>query len=221
MLHGGQTRLMGGGQMKRRQFIAFVGGAIAWPLAGRAQQSGKIPRIGYFSLGSLSAYASNVDALRAGLKEVGYVDGSNVIIEFRWADSPDELPRLVAELVAMNVDVIFASASTYVEPARQATSKIPIVFATHADPVGLGHVKSLSRPGGNITGMSMLLTELSAKELELLKEAIPHAMRFGVLWNHRIPEPFNQSRPLVEDSVCNSLWLRRERSTISTAHLFR
>jgi putative ABC transport system substrate-binding protein len=162
-----------------------------------------------------------VDALRAGLKEVGYVDGSNVIIEFRWADSPDELPRLVAELAAMNVDVIYASASTYVEPARQATSKIPIVFATHADPVGVGHVKSLSRPGGNITGMSMLLTELSAKKLELLKEAIPHAMRFGVLWNHRIPEPFNQSRPLVEDSVCNSLWLRRERSTNSPAHLLR
>ena len=173
--------------MRRRQFIVFVGGAIVWPLAGRAQQSGKIPRIGYFSLGSLSAYASSVDALRAGLKEVGYVDGSNLIIEFRWADSPDELPRLVAELVAMNVDVIFANASTYVEPARQATSKIPIVFAAHADPVGLGHVKSLSRPGGNITGMSMLLTELSAKELELLKEAIPQAMRIGVLWNPTTP----------------------------------
>jgi len=151
--------------MKRRQFITIFGGAaLAWSPASRAQQPGKIPRIGYFSLGSASAYASLVEALRAGLKEAGYVDGTNVIIEFRWVDSTDDLPRFAAELVAMNVDVIFAPASPYVEPARQATLKIPIVFASHADPVGLGHVASLSRPGGNITGVSMLLTELSVKD---------------------------------------------------------
>jgi putative tryptophan/tyrosine transport system substrate-binding protein len=121
--------------------------------------------------------------LRAGLSEVGYVDGRIVIIEFRWADSPGELPRFAAEFVTMNVDVIYANSSTYVEAARQATSKIPIVFVAHADPVGLGHVASLSRPGGNITGVSMLMTELSVKELELLNEAIPHAKRIGILWN--------------------------------------
>src|SRR5262249_52987379 len=139
------------------------------------------------SLGFVSGCASLVEALRAGLKEAGYVDGTNVIIEFRWVDSTDDLPRIAAELVAMNVDVIFAPASPYVEPARQATLKIPIVFASHADPVGLGHVASLSRPGGNITGVSMLLTELSVKDLELLKEAIPHASRMGVLWNPTTP----------------------------------
>jgi putative tryptophan/tyrosine transport system substrate-binding protein len=170
--------------MNRREFIAFIGGAaIAQPFAARAQQSAKIPRIGYLGLGTASTYASLVEALRGGLSEVGYVDGSNVIIEFRWADSPDELPRLAVEFVTMNVDVIFAGASTHVEAARQATSKIPIVFAAHADPVGLGHVASLSRPGGNITGLSMLMTELSVKELELLKEVIPRARRIGVLWN--------------------------------------
>ena len=128
-----------------------------------------------------------IEALRAGLHEAGYVDGKNVIIEFRWADSTDQLPALAAELVRMNVDVIFAGSSTYVEPARQATSKIPIVFAAHADPVGVGHVATLSRPGGNITGLSMLMTDLAVKELELLKETLPQATRFGVLWNPTTP----------------------------------
>jgi putative ABC transport system substrate-binding protein len=174
--------------MRRREFMALIGGvAVAWPLAARAQQSANIPRIGYLGLSPASAVASFVEALRAGLSEVGYVDGSNVIIEFRWADSPGELPRFAAEFVTMNVDVIFASVSTYVEPARLATSKIPIEFAAHADPVGLGHVASLSRPGGNITGLSMLLTELSVKELELLKETISHATRIGILWNPTTP----------------------------------
>jgi putative tryptophan/tyrosine transport system substrate-binding protein len=119
--------------VRRREFITLLGSvAVAWPLAARAQE--KIPRIGYLSLGPATAFASFVEALRAGLSEVGYVDGRNVIIEFRWAASTDELPRFAAELVTMNVDVIFASNSTYVEAARQATSKIPIVFATHADP---------------------------------------------------------------------------------------
>jgi putative tryptophan/tyrosine transport system substrate-binding protein len=145
--------------------------------------------------------------LRAGLGEVGYVDGSNVIIEFRWTNDPAQLPRLAAELVSMNVDVIFANSSTYVEVVRQAISRIPIVFAVHADPVGVGHVASLSRPGGNITGVSMLMTELSVKEMELLKEAIPHATRIGVLWNPTTPShsPARQrSKPPERNSVCNS-----------------
>jgi putative tryptophan/tyrosine transport system substrate-binding protein len=183
--------------MKRRECIRLFGGvAIAWTLAARGQQYAKIPRIGYLSLGPPSAIASSVEALRAGLREGGYVDGTNVIIEFSWAGSTAELPRLAAELVTINVDVIFAANSTYVEPARQATSTIPIVFAAHADPIGLGHVASLSRPGGNITGMSMLLTELSVKQLELLKEAIPHARRIGVLWN-----PTTPSHPLALNAV--------------------
>jgi putative ABC transport system substrate-binding protein len=99
----------------------------------------------------------------------------------------DELPKLAADLVGMNVDVIFAPSSIQVEPARQATKTIPIVFASHADPVGLGHVASLARPGGNVTGLSMMLTDLTAKQLEIAMEAMPHAMRVGVLWDPATP----------------------------------
>ena len=172
--------------MKRREFIALVGGAaaVAWPLAARGQQPSKVSRIGYLGL---ARDTSLEGALWAGLRDLGYVEGKNIIIEFRYAGKTDQLPRLAAELVNMNVDVIFANSSTYVEPARQATSKIPIIFAAHADPVGTGHVASLSRPGSNVTGLSMLMTDLAVKELELLKEVIPQATRIGVLWNPTTP----------------------------------
>jgi ABC-type uncharacterized transport system substrate-binding protein len=128
-----------------------------------------------------------VEAFRAGLRDLGYVEGNNIGIEFRWAAAVDQMPELAAELVRMNVDVILAPASTQVEPARRATKSIPIVFAQHADPIGVGHVQSLAAPGGNITGVSMVLTELAAKALEILKEALPHAERVGVLWNPTTP----------------------------------
>ena len=128
-----------------------------------------------------------MEALRAGLRDLGWVEGKNIVIEFRWADGVQQLPELAAELVRMNVDVIFAPSSTMVEPARQATKTIPIVFANHADPIGTGHVASLPRPGGNITGLSELATELNAKALEMLKEAVPPATRIGVLWNPTTP----------------------------------
>ena len=174
--------------MKRREFITLVGGAVvAWPLAARAQQPAKVARIGYLDLGPASARASRVQALRAGLRDLGWVEGKNIVIEFRWADGVQQLPELAADLVRMNVDVIFAPSSTMVEPARQATKTIPIVFANHADPIGTGHVASLNRPGGNITGLSMLLTELATKELEMFTEAVPHVRRIGVLWNPTTP----------------------------------
>src|SRR5215468_6025360 len=158
----------------RRKFLATLGGAAAaWPLAARAQQAAKVPRIGYLALGPASARIGWVKALRSGLRDLGYVEGRNIVIEFRWADGVDQLPQLAAELVQMDVDVIFAPTSTYVEAAQRATKTIPIVFANHADPVGIGHVASLAHPGGNITGLTMLLTDLSAKELEMLKEAVP------------------------------------------------
>jgi putative ABC transport system substrate-binding protein len=141
-------------------------------------------RIGYLGFGSAS---SQVDALRSGLRDLGYIEGKNIVIEFRWAERADQTFDLATQLVRMNVDVIFAPASTQVEPARRATNTIPIVFAQHADPVGLGDVASLSRPGGNITGLSMLLTELSVKELEILRETLPNAVRIGVLWNPTTP----------------------------------
>jgi putative tryptophan/tyrosine transport system substrate-binding protein len=128
-----------------------------------------------------------VAALRAGLRDLGWVEGKNIVLEFRWADNVDQLPRFAAELVRMNVDVIFAPSSTMVEPAHQATKTIPIVFSNHADPIGTGHVASLPRPGGNITGLSELATELNAKALEMLKDAVPQTTRIGVLWNPTTP----------------------------------
>jgi putative tryptophan/tyrosine transport system substrate-binding protein len=174
--------------MRRREFIRFIGGAaLAWPLVARAEQPEKIARIGYLDLGPASARVDRVEALRAGLRNLGYIEGKNIAIEFRWAERAEQLPDLASDLVRRKVDVIFAISSTMVEPARQATSTIPIVFATHADPVGIGHVVSLARPGGNITGLSMLLTDLAPKELEILTEVVPQAKRIAVLWNPTTP----------------------------------
>jgi putative tryptophan/tyrosine transport system substrate-binding protein len=171
--------------VRRREVIALLGGAAAaWPLVAQAQQRAKLPRIGF--LGLVPEHIPG-DGLRAGLRDMGYIEGSNIVIEWRWAQNVGELPALAAELARMPVDVIFAPSSTFVEAARQATTTIPIVFAVHADPVGLGHVASLARPGGNITGMSMLLTELAAKGLEMMTEALPQVRRIGILWNPTTP----------------------------------
>jgi putative ABC transport system substrate-binding protein len=174
--------------MRRRDFITLVGGAaVTWPLAVRAQQRTRIPKIGFLGMGPASGSADRVEALQQGLRDLGYVDGRNIVIEFHWADSVEQLPRLAAEFVRENVDIIFANSSTLVEPARQATKTIPIVFAVHADPVGMGHVASLAHPGGNITGLTMLLTDIAAKELDLLTQAAPQAGRIGVLFNPTTP----------------------------------
>jgi putative ABC transport system substrate-binding protein len=173
--------------MKRRDFIAILGGAAVQSLPARAQSSAKMWRVGYLGFGSASSWTSEIEALRSGLRNLGYLEGNNITIEYRWAERVDQTFDLATQLVQMKVDVIFAPASTQVEPARRATNTIPIVFAQHADPVGLGDVASLSRPGGNITGISMLLTELSVKELEILKETLPNAARIGVLWNPTTP----------------------------------
>jgi ABC-type uncharacterized transport system substrate-binding protein len=170
--------------MRRRTFIRLVGSAAVWPLAARAQQRINTPRIGFLGL---AGEVSGVKALRAGLRDLGYIEGVNIVIEWRWAKEVDQLPELARELARMNVNVIFAPSSTFVEAAREVTTAIPIVFAVHADPVGLGHVASLARPGGNTTGLSMLLTELAAKELEMIKEALPHVTKIGVLWNPTTP----------------------------------
>ena len=173
--------------MKRRAFITLLGGVAAWPLAARAQQSARVFRIGFLGFGSASTWSNRVEALRAGLRDLGYVEGKNIVIEFRWTETIEQLPELATELVRMNVDLIFAPSSTEVEGARQATNDIPIVFATHADPVGLGHVASLSRPGGNITGLSGSGADLAVKALEILKEAVPYATRFAVFLTPSAP----------------------------------
>ena len=180
--------------MQRREFIMLVGyAAVARPLAARAQPA-NMPRIGFLRFGPAAANVGRVEALRAGLRQLGYVEGKNIVIEFRWAETVEQLSELAAELVRMNVDVIFAMSSTEVEVTRQATKTIPIVFALHADPVGLGHVASLSRPGGNITGLTIILTDLVAKQLEILKEAVPQATRIGVLFSPTAPS----HRPAVQ-----------------------
>ena len=175
--------------MRRREFITLLGSAAAYPATGWGQEAklATIPRIGCLVFGTAADSASRVEVLGAALRQLGYVEGKNIVMETMWADTVDELPGLAAELVRRNVNVIFAPSSTEVEPARQATHTIPIVFSFHADPVGVGHVASLPRPGGNITGLTMLLTDLSAKELEILKEAVPQAERIGVLWNPTTP----------------------------------
>jgi putative ABC transport system substrate-binding protein len=176
--------------MRRRELIAIAGtGLVAWPLVARAQQGARSARLGYLGLGNAAGAASvvRVEALRGGLRDLGYVEGKNLVIVFRWADTVEQLPEAAAELVRMKVDVIFSNSSTETEVARRATSTIPIVFATHFDPVGVGHVASLARPGGNITGASALGTELTAKQLEILKATVPRVTRFGVLYTPTTP----------------------------------
>jgi putative tryptophan/tyrosine transport system substrate-binding protein len=147
-----------------------------------AQQPKKMPRIGFLSAASSSAISARVEAFRQGLRELGYVDGKNIFIEWRFAEGKsDRLPSLAAELVRLKVDVIVAEAPTSTRSAKQATVTIPIVMVFDDDPVGSGFVASLARPGGNITGLSTLSPEISGKQLELLKEIVPKLSRVGVL----------------------------------------
>src|SRR5499426_4102303 len=169
--------------MRRRELIGFTCTAfVAWPLMARAQQQGKNVRLGFLGFGTPAATAARIEALRAGLRELGYVEGKNLVIEFRWSGTVEQMHEAAAELVRMKVDIIFAASSTESEPARRATSTIPIVFATHADPESAGHVANLARPGGNMTGLADIQTVITPKRLEVLKAAVPQATRFGVLW---------------------------------------
>ena len=166
--------------MKKAAVPSILVGVILFTVAviAEAQQAGKVSRIGYLITSSPSAIAPRMDVFQQGLRELGYVEGKNIVIERRHAEGKlDRLPELAAELVQLNVDVIVTSGPTATRPAKGATSTIPIVMTFDDDPVGSGFVASLARPGGNITGLSTLAPEISGKQLELLKETVPRLFR--------------------------------------------
>jgi putative tryptophan/tyrosine transport system substrate-binding protein len=193
--------------VKRREFITLLGGAVAWPLAARAQQPSKIARLGILLFSTPQA-DPQMAAVQRALRDLGYIEGHNLVIEYRYAEGrPDRLPELAADLVRVKPDVIFALGGDVAIAAVKATRTIPIVFASSADPVQLGFVASLARPGGNSTGVSFLLAELASKRLELLKEAAPHIDGAALV----PPRCFWRMgwRGLLQIGNASIIWLRR------------
>jgi len=185
---------------RRREFIALVGGAATWPIAVRAQQAA-MPVVGWLHSGSAAGYANiMVSVFRQGLNEVGFTDGQNISIEYRWAENqPDRLPTLSADLVRRQASVIAACGSPLAAlAAKSVTASIPIVFETASDPVQIGLVASLSHPGGNLTGVTTVNGELEAKRLGLLRELVPSATSIAVLVNPTRPDVGTQSAQLQE-----------------------
>jgi len=167
---------------RRRLIIVVFASLLGVPLASLGQQPAKVARVGFLEASTPSAIAARVEAFRQGLRDLGYVEGKNVVIEYRYAEGNfDRLPALAAELVRLNVNVIVTGGPTAIPAAKAATTAIPIVMAFDTDPVGSGFAASLAKPGGNITGLSTLAPELSAKQIELLKEIVPKLARVAVL----------------------------------------
>jgi putative ABC transport system substrate-binding protein len=174
--------------MRRREFIALVGGAAAWPIAARAQQPRKLPTIGFLGAGTRPAWSQWTAAFLQRLRELGWIEGRTVVIEYRWAEGRSErYAEIAAELVRLKVEIIVTGGAEAVIAAKRATSVIPIIFAVAADPLGTGLVASLARPGGNATGLSVQFTDLAGKRLELLREVIPGLRRLAIMANVASP----------------------------------
>jgi ABC-type uncharacterized transport system substrate-binding protein len=176
-------------KMKRRSFIALLGGAATWPLMARTQQAARLPTVGFLGQSTPLGEGERAVAFAQRLRELGWIEGRTVAIEYRWADGQGErLAEIAAEFVRLKVDIIVTGGTPPVVAAKRATSVIPIVFATAGDPVGMGLVASLARPGGNVTGLSVLSLDLAGKRLDLLREAIPSFRRLAIMGN--VGNPF-------------------------------
>jgi putative tryptophan/tyrosine transport system substrate-binding protein len=175
--------------VKRRDFITLLGCAAAgWPLAGRAQQTRNVFRIGFLGNSTAALEANLVEPFRGGLRDLGYVEGQNILIEYRWAEGKYEhFPALTAELIALKVDVIVTAGTPASLAVKKATTSIPLVMVAVGDPVATGLVASLGRPGGNITGLTSISSEMEGKRLELLREVVPTLSHIAVLWNAASP----------------------------------
>ena len=174
--------------MDRRRFLlTSLAGALAGPVDAGAQQAGKVHRIG-FLWDNPTVFPDAIESFRQGLRDLGYVEGENLLIEYRWAEGkPERMRELAEELARIKVDIIVAPTSVYTGAAKRATSTIPIIFLSHADPLNTGHVKSLARPGGNATGLTIMMTETNVKGLELFKAAVPGLSRVAVVWDPATP----------------------------------
>jgi len=188
--------------MRRRELLSLLigGAAAAWPLAARAQQAARLPRLGVLLLSTPQA-DPQMETARRALRDLGYVEGQNLAIEYHYAEGrPERLPDLAADLVRTKPDVLFVLGGDVTPAAVKATQTIPIVFTSSADPVRLGFVASLARPGGNATGITLLLDELASKRLELLKQAAPRISRVGFLWN---PDHADNELPEAERAAAS------------------
>jgi ABC-type uncharacterized transport system substrate-binding protein len=202
--------------ISRRVFIGgLAGGLLAAPLVAEAEQAGKVYRVGVLETTSMTSNSANLDAFRRGLRELGYIEGQNLRIEYRSADGRDDrFPELAIELVRLKVDVIVTRGTPAALAAKNATGTIPIVMASSGDPVGTGIVKSLAHPGGNVTGLNAFATEIQGKQLELLKEMVPRVARIAFLFN--MSNPVLQAQWKEAEALARSVGLQAQLLDVRT-----